>query len=130
MLYLPWRNEDTDILGGYISFKARYNDLSDDAMANEQQYSHNASIIDEAYDQLHRQGPPQHAWDQLAPGTEDQQARDRNEGVEDLTSMNQEDLDANADMFQRQRTAPVLQRFTSETAQELMSLEEYRQRVR
>ena len=76
MLYLPWRNEDTDILGGYMTFQARYDDLSDDVLTNEQRYSQNATIIDDAYSQLQQQGPPQHAWDQLAPGAEDQQARD------------------------------------------------------
>ena len=50
--------------------------------------------------------------------------------VENLTSMEQEDLDANAELFQRQRTASLLQRFTSENTQQLMSPEEYRQRMR
>ena len=130
MLYLPWRNEDIDILGGYMTFKARYDDLSDDVLGNEQRYSQNTTIIDDAYSQLQQQGPPQHAWDQLAPGAEDQQARDHMQGVEDLTSMEQEDLDANAELFQRQRTAPLLQRFTSENTQQLMSAEEYQQRMR
>ena len=34
MLYLPWRDEDTDILGGYMTFKARYDDLSDDVLGD------------------------------------------------------------------------------------------------
>ena len=109
MLYLPWRDEEKDILDGYISYKARYDDLSDEILTNEQRYSQNVSIIDEAYEQLHQQGPPQHAWDQLAPGSEDQQAQDRAQGTEDLTSMDQEDLVANAQLFQRNRTAPLLQ---------------------
>ena len=113
-----------------MTFKARYDDLSDDILASEQRYSQNATIIDDANSQLQQQGPPQHAWDQLAPSAEDQQARDHMQGVEDLTSMEQEDLDANAELFQRQRTASLLQRFTSENTQQLMSPEEYRQRMR
>lgn len=108
MLYLPWRNEETDILGGYMSFKARYDDLSDDILANEQRYSQNASAIDDAYCQLQQQGPPQHAWDQIAPGAEDQQTRDQIQGVEDLTHLEQEDLDANSELFQHQRTCSPL----------------------
>ena len=130
MLYLPWRNEEQDILGGYISHKARYDDLSDQVLVNEQKYSQNASVIDEAYEQLHRLGPSQHAWDQLAPGTEDQQARDHAQGVEDLTTIEQEDLNANAELFQRNRTTPLLQRFTSESTNQLMSPEEYRRKMR
>ncbi len=129
MLYLPWRNEETDILGGYMSFKARYDDLSDDVLANEQRYSQNTSIIDEAYSQLQQQGPPQHAWDQLAPGAEDQHARDQTRGGRS-DHHGAEDLDANAELFQRQRTAPLLQQFTTENTQQLMSPEEYRQRMR
>jgi len=49
-------NEETDILGGYMSFKARYNDLSDDVLVRDRRYSQNASIIDEAYSQLQQQG--------------------------------------------------------------------------
>ena len=52
------------------------------------------------------------------------------QGVEDLTSMEQEDLDANAELFQRQRTAPLLQRFTNKNTNQLMSPEEYRQTMR
>ena len=39
MLYLPWRNEDDDILGGY-----------------------RASPLEEAVDHLNQHGPPLHAW--------------------------------------------------------------------
>lgn len=56
MLYLPWRNEETDILVGYMSFKAGYDDLSDDVLVSDWRYSQNASIIDEAYSQLQQQG--------------------------------------------------------------------------
>ena len=33
-------------------------------------------------------------------------------GVEDMRTIEQEDLDANASLFQRQRTTPLLQRFS------------------
>ena len=78
MLYLLWRNEDTDILGGYTSFKARYDNLFDDVLANEHRYSQNATIIEDGCSQLQQQ-----AWDQLALGADNQQARDHMQGVED-----------------------------------------------
>ena len=58
-----------------MTYETRYDDLSDDVLANEQTYSQNATIIDDSYSQLQQQGPPQHALVQLAPGAEDQQAR-------------------------------------------------------
>ena len=66
MLYVPWRNEDSGILGGYMTYKAQYGDLSDNVMINEQRYSRNASVIDDAVGHLNRHGPPQHARDQGA----------------------------------------------------------------
>ena len=65
-----------------MSFKARYDDLSDDVLASEQRYSQNATIIEDAYSQLQQQGPPQHTWDHLASGAEDQQAWDHMLGVD------------------------------------------------
>ena len=131
MLYLPWRDESTDLLGGYMDFRSRYEDMSDDILATERKYSVNAALIGEAMDDLHEHGPPQHAWDQVAPGAAEQDARQRAEGVEEERSIEQEDLDANAHLFQlQQASTPLLQRFTAETNRELLSPEEYRAAIR
>ena len=109
------------MLGGDTTFKARYDHLSDEILVNKQRYSQNASLIEDAGGQLNEYGPPQHAWDQVAPGTEEQQASDRAEGV-----VEQEDLDANAQMFrQQQHSSTVLQRYTSEVNRRLLSPVEY-----
>ena len=104
---MPWRDESTDLLSGYM-------DYSDDILANEQKYSVNATLIGEAMDDLHEGGPPQHAWDQVAPGATEQDAQDRAEGER---TIEQEDFDANAHLFQQQQQTSValLQRFTAET---------------
>ena len=68
MLYLPWRDENSDLLGGYMNFRSHYEDKKDDILENERKYSQNATEIDEAIDDLTEHGPPQHAWDQVAPG--------------------------------------------------------------
>ena len=86
------------MFGGYTTFKARYDDLSDEILVNEQRYSPNASLIDDAVGQLNEHRPLQHAWDQVAPGTEEQ-ASHRAEGVVEERSIEQEDLDANAQIF-------------------------------
>ena len=113
-----------------MTYKARYGDLYDDVMINEQRYSRNASVIDDAVGHLNRHGPPQHARDQLAPGTQEHEVHDRAQVVEEERSIEQEDLDANAQMFQQQQSTPLLQRFTSETTRCLMSPEEYRAKIR
>ena len=71
-------------------------------------------------------GPPQHAWDQVAPGAAEQQAQAQAEGVEEMRIIEQEDLDANASHFQQQQTAPLLQRFNLETSRELIPPDQYR----
>ena len=52
MLYLPWRNENADLLGGYPHFHSHYEAQCRDILANEQKFSHNATLINEAMDNL------------------------------------------------------------------------------
>lgn len=130
MLYMPWRDENVDLLGGYPDFRSHYEDKCDDILANEQKLSHNATLINEAMDELMEHGPPQHAWDQVAPGTSEQQARDQDEGTEEMHSIEQEDLDANAQILQQQQTVPLLQRFSAEINRELLPPDEYRAMMR
>ena len=47
----------------------------EDILENERKYTKNATEIDEAIDDLTEHGPPQYAWDQVAPGTAEQQAQ-------------------------------------------------------
>ena len=68
MLYVPWRDESSYLLGGYMDFHSHYEDKKDDILKNEQKFTQNATEIDEAIDDLTEHGPPQHAWDQVAPG--------------------------------------------------------------
>jgi DNA replication protein DnaC len=130
MLYLPWRNENADLLGGYPDFRSDYEQKCDDIVVNELKFSHNATLINEAMDDLTKRGPPQHAWDQVAPGASEQQARDQAEGIEEVQNIEQEDLDANAQIFQQQQTTPLLQRFNAETNRELMPADQYRAMMR
>ena len=91
-------------------------DKKDDILENERKYSQNATEIDEAIDDLTEHGPPQHAWDQVAP---EQQAQAQAEGAEEMRTIEQEDLDANASLFQQQQTTPLLQRFSLEPTEHL-----------
>ena len=72
--------------------------LIEDILENGQKYTQNATYIDD----LTEQGPPQHAWDQVAPGAAEQQALAEAEGAQEMRNIGQEDLDANAALFQQQ----------------------------
>ena len=87
MLYLPWRNENTVLLGGYTDFRSHYEDKQGDILANEQKFSTNAVVINEALDDLKQYGQPQHAWDQVAPGICEEEARHQRENVEELLTI-------------------------------------------
>ena len=128
MLYIPWRDESSDILGGYMDFRSHYEDKIDDILENEKKYTQNATEIDEAIDDLSEHGPPQHAWDQVAPGTAEQQAQAQ-AGAEEMRRIEQGDLDANAALFQHQ-SAQLLQRFGLETNRELIPPDKYRELMR
>ena len=80
-------------------------------------------------DDLSEHGPPQHAWDQVAAGASEQQAHDQAEGIEEMQNIEQY-LDANAQIFQQQQTAPLLQRFSAETNRQLLPPGEYRALMR
>ena len=71
MLYLPWKDEDidllgeypdfredVDLLGEYPDFRSHYEDKHDVILANERKYSQNSTLISEAMDDLTEHGPP------------------------------------------------------------------------
>ena len=63
----------------------------------------------------------------MTPGAGENHARDEAEGMEEEWYIEQEDLDANANLQQEQS---LLQRFTAESSRQLMSSEEYRTALR
>ena len=129
MLYIPWRDKSSDLLGGYMDLRSHYEDKIDDILENEWKYTQNATEINEAFDDLTEHGPPEHAWDQVAPGAAELQAQAEAEGGEEMRNIEQEDLDANAALYQQQ-SAPLLQRFALETSRELIPPDKYHELMR
>ena len=85
MLYYPWYNEQTDLLGGYSNYEEHYRHVSTDVYANESKYT-KADIEDVDIDE---DGPPEHLWSNIAPSTEESRAQSMAEGVEQLTEVSQ-----------------------------------------
>ena len=84
-------------------------------LKNEEKYSQNAELIDVALNEFTEHGPPQHVWDQIAPGTYacEQEACAKAEGIKVLHTIEQEDLDANEKLFQQLQMPSSLERFTT-----------------
>ena len=62
MLYFPWYNEETDLLGGYSTYEEHYHQVCSIVVSNEKKY--NKCGIDGT--QLDENSPPEHAWNQIA----------------------------------------------------------------
>ena len=107
MLYVPWRDESSDLLGGYMDFRSHYEDNVEDILENERKYTQNATEIDAAIDDLAEHGPPQHPLDQVATDAAEQQALAEAEGAQEMRNIEQEDLDANAALYEQQ-SVPLL----------------------
>ena len=120
MLYYPWFDEDTDLLGGYSSYEEHYNRVHSTISANEMKYSCNC--VDNFDYNL--DGPSEHIWDQIAPSTEESRARSLAEGSEVVTEVAQEDLQANTQILNASQSLGV--RFEAAANREEIPPHEYR----
>ena len=71
MLYYPWYDEDTDLLGGYATYEEHYHHVHATIVANETRYSQ-TDVEDMEVDE---DGPPEHVWADIAPNTEEGRSR-------------------------------------------------------
>ena len=131
ILYFPWRNEDDDIIGGHQTYFAHYNQVKEIVHQNEAKYTSNVEAIDRALQDIDDDGPPEHVWDQLAPGAQQQAADQQAEGpvIERDVNIESENPDIYAGQNDRQQS--VLQGiFSTEASKQLLSPHEYRSMMR
>ena len=125
MLYIPWRNEETDIKGNHPSFAPHCHARQIEIQINESKYTINAEAIEEALQDLHENGPPEHAWADIAPGAEHNRLLEEHEGEEVERNLEQEDLDANAEMIAGTPPRRQMTYYTGEANKQLLSHKEY-----
>ena len=82
MLFLPWRAEEK-LRGSYMSYEDRYNDEIERINATEKMFIHHEDEINSAFEHLQAAGPPQAAWDNIAPGAEEAEELAHQEGISD-----------------------------------------------
>ena len=127
MLYFPWYNEQTDLLGGYSTYEQLYNNVKAVVFANESKYSQ--TDVDNV--DIDEDGPPEHLWSQIAPTTEQARAQAVAEGSELLTDVSQEDLQDNANLLVSTTTTTNLHtRFESAANRHEIAADEYRRLLR
>ena len=126
MLYLPWYDEDTDLLGGCSTYEEHYHHVYSTVVANESKYSQ-TDVEDIEVDE---DGPPEHVWADIAPNTEEGRSRAREEGEEPLTEVAPEDLRDHANMFDSSTSCNLQARFESAANKEEIPANEYRRLLR
>lgn len=63
MLYYPWYNEQTDLLGGYSTYEQHYRRVQSTVVDNESKYSQ--TDVDDI--EVDEDGLPEHLWCHIAP---------------------------------------------------------------
>ena len=94
MLYYPWYDEQTDLLGGYSTNEGHYRRVHSTVLVNESKYSQ-ADVEDVDIDE---DGPHEHLRSYIVPSTEESRSQSLVEGSEPLTEVAQEDLRDNANL--------------------------------
>ena len=125
MLYFPWYDEHSDILGGYETYKEHYSQVKSLVLANEDKYT-KADVENVDIDE---NGPPEHVWSQIAPSTEETRAQSLAEGSELLTEVSQQDLQDNASLLTAQ-SAGLHVRFESAATRQEIPANQYREMLR
>ena len=125
MLYLPWYNESTYLLGGYATYEEHYNHVRRIIEHNESKYTQaNVDSMEVDENDL-----SEHVWNQLAPNTESSRAQSLAEGVEPLTEMSEQDLADNANLFTASTSGSLHVRFEGAANKQEIPPDEYKSLV-
>ena len=92
-------------------------------------FIHHEEEINDAFEQLQTVGPPQDAWDNLAPRTEESQQAAQEEGITDEWPMAEEDTQTHIDQIvneqQQSKNDSLNLKYTKEARKELLTTVEY-----
>ena len=125
MLYLPWRDDASDLLGRYPYYYSHYQSCEDILLENEKKYTTYIDLT-EYLQQLNESGPPQHMWETIAPTFEENCLREK--GFEQLTNLEDEDIQANSHLNTQAAGSFVEQlhaRYEAEAHKQELPAEEY-----
>ena len=128
MLFLPWRTE-SELLQNHTSYIDRYHSEIDRIKVIENMFIHQEEDINSTFEHLQDAGPPQAAWDNLAPSAEEAQKLAQDEGVSDECPMAEEDIQAHINQIVKEvpqsQNELLSLKYTKEARKELLSTQEY-----
>ena len=96
MLFTPWRNEQTDLMGNYSSFQEHYIARYDEIGEQMRQYAVCSEDLNEI--QHHLQECDDDVFDTIAPVTQDTERQDEDEGNTDTHPYLNETYDLSEDL--------------------------------
>ena len=128
MLFMPWR-EENKLCGNYKSYTDRYHVEIDKIQKIEDLFIHHEEEINDAFQQLQTVGPPEDAWDSLAPGTEESQHAAQQEGNTDERPMAQEDIQTHIEQIineqPQSKNDSLHLKYTKEARKEILTAKKY-----
>ena len=133
MLYLPWRDEDQDLMAGFQSYEDHFEHVEETVASNERLFSVKPRAFDLAQQQLEEEGAPEYAWDAIAPNAQEMQAVQEEEGAIVDRHLPAEENQHNPDLQGNDpaRTHSELHhRFSAHLANPLMDHQQYRSMMR
>ena len=80
MLFIPWRNEQKDLLASFDIFEAHYNALKTSTGSKSNEYEHHIEELELARQMIQDE---EYAFDQIAPNTEQENRETEEEGVKE-----------------------------------------------
>ena len=130
MLFLPWRNED-DLIEGYPSYEEHYAQVQDSVIANAEPFNRNLEEIEAAQIAFEENGPPESAWDLVAPSLQDEIGQAVSEGIRNERTVEDEDIQAHEALTSgRDRPADnIVVKYTKESRRGIMETSEYEKLV-
>ena len=78
MLFIPWRNEEKDLISGFETFEAHYKALKISIESKSNEYEHHAEELELARQMMEDED---NAYDQIAPNAEQENREAEDEGI-------------------------------------------------
>ena len=130
MLYFPWHSEE-EIRGPFVTYEEHYRNVKNIVDENSQHFELNSGHIDNAFDALVENGPPETSWESVVPSIEEDNMNTLNDGYHIRQCENEDDSVASQKITSdNQNRNKLSMQYTMEAQKDIMSSHEYRDNVR
>ena len=126
---IPTMAKEHKLQGNYKLYSDKYHNKIDKIKKVEDLFIHHEGEINDTFEQLQTVGPPQDAWDNIAPGTEELQKTAQDEGVTDERHVAEEDIQAHINQIVNEqpqsKNDSLNLKYTKEARKELLTNQQY-----